>query len=930
MSGFRMSAGGFVDRSRKLTFTFDGETYEGHPGDTLASALLANDVRVVGRSFKYHRPRGLWGAWFDEPNAIFDVSLGAASLTNCPASMTLLEAGMHARAVNATPTASRDIKGVLDKASRFLSAGFYYKTFMWPDWHLFEPIIRKMAGLGHLDPREIEGYQSDQRNDQCDLLVGGGGPAGLGAAMQAAEAGQDVVLVDDQPNLGGTAWQYDEIEGKSSAVWVEEHRTRLIAAGGRIFERTTAFGVYDHRMIALAQDHGFAKAPGLTRMRVRRCVLATGAIDRPMTFAMNDVPGVMSLNGALEYLARYGVLAGREIAVMAPHGLAEISVSRLRAAGAQVTTITDLDVTPEALGRKSVRGLRTGRDIIACDTILTSAGLMPVLHLWSHAGGKLTWDDSAAAFVPGQGPDWMQALGAANGTFDLDDALAEASAAARNATTPPRKFTYSASPPVPQPNKKRQWIDLQHDVTFKDIELASRENYASVEHLKRYTTLGMASDQGKTSNVAGLSVMAKLRGKTIPEVGTTTFRPPFVPVPLELYRGAHRGEQFHPLKRLALEPEHREAGAALGEYGGWLRPAWYGLDKSCVADEVRMSRNAASILDSSPLGKIDVMGPDAEQFMNFVYYNTMRTLKPGRLRYGFLLTEGGIVFDDGVVSRLGPKRFTIFCSSSHGEAVTAALESWRQDGNDPDRIFIHDTTHQWATVTLAGPKAREIVTAMDLGANLSPDALPHMASTEGRFADAQVRINRVSFTGDVSFELSIASSKAAALWAAAVEIGKPLGAGPIGIEALSILRAEKGYIIVGRDTDGATMPHDLGFGAPRLKKTTAFVGDRALHTVEAKRADRKRLVGLTVSLGEGALPNGSHLIISTEGKRRSVGFVTSSYDSPTLGKPIALAQLEAAHAVEGETVEVFHLGETRTALVTSPCFYDPEGAQLNA
>ncbi len=931
MTGFRTTQGGLIDRTRQLRFTFDGRACVGHPGDTLVSALLANGVRVLGRGFKYHRPRGAWGAWFDDPNAIFNVTLNGVELTNCPGAMTQLQDGMALRAVNTAPTARRDIKGALDGFSRFLSAGFYYKTFMWPDWHIFEPAIRRMAGLGTFDGREIPDYGADQTHARCDLLVVGGGPAGLVAACAAAEQGADVVLVDDHPQVGGSAFQQAHIEAVPAQDWVASRLARLQAAGGRVLSGTTAFGVYDHRLVALAQDRGFAKAPRLIRMRARRCLLATGAIDRPVTFAMNDRPGVMSLTGAVELWARYGVLVGRHMVVMAPNSAAPGAVARLREAGATVDVIPEIIGTPEAMGRRSVTGLRVDHRTWACDTILTSAGLMPVVHLWSHAGGKLAWDDAAAAFLPGVGPDWMQAIGAANGCFALEDALAEAAAVALGQDRPERRVPYHASPPVPQDSPKRQWIDMQHDVTFKDIALAARENYASVEHLKRYTTLGMASDQGKTSNVAGLSVLAALRGKAVAEVGTTTFRPPFVPVPLELYRGAHRAQQVHPLKRLALELRHRAAGAALGEYGGWLRPAWYGADKGRIAEEVRMSREAAAIFDASPLGKIEVMGPDAEAFVNFVFYNTIRTLAPGRIRYALMLTESGIVFDDGVIARLGPDRFVVSCSSSHVDGVSAALEAWRQDGNDPDRIFVHDTTPQWATVTVVGPKARRVLDRLELGCNLSAEALPHMALCAGRFDGAPMRISRVSFTGDPSFEVSVPAAKAGELWDALIAAGVPDGAGPMGLEALSILRAEKGYIVVGRETDGTTMPHDLGFGGPRLRKTAAFVGDRALHSEAAQASDRYRLVGLRVPEGAPPLDTGAHLVVTGEGgARRSVGYVTSSYDSPTLGHAIALARLAAPLAETGQKVTVFHLGATRDATVCPPCFLDPQGERLNA
>ena len=928
MSGFRIAKGGLINREQTLGFTFDGRKYQGFKGDTLASALLANGVRIVGRSFKYHRPRGVWGAWFDDPNAIFDLTLKGVSLPNCQATTTHLVEGMSARAVNAYPSAQFDIKGVLDRFHRLIPAGFYYKTFMWPNWHLYEPMIRKMAGLGHLSSDLTEGYQSDQHNTRCDLLVIGGGAAGLAGAQAAAQAGQSVILVDDHPEFGGGLYRRGkDIEGVKPAQRVAGQRRTIEAAGGRLMPATTAFGVYDHNMVALAQDNGLRLAPTLWRVRAKRILMATGAMDRPITFANNDRPGVMSLDGALEYHARYGVLVGRKIALLSNNSFAEPAAEILQRAGAEVRLLDAAQGQAKALGHKMLRGVEMNGQRFDCDTLLVSGGLTPIVHLWRHAGGKLNWDENLAAFIPGKAPDNMCAAGAANGTFDLDIALSESRAKAIGATSPEREPTYRIAPLWPKPDAKaRQWIDFQHDVTLKDIELAARENYASVEHLKRYTTLGMASDQGKTSNMAGLAAMAALQGKAIPEVGTTTFRPPFVPVPIGLYGGARRGQLFNPLKRLVLEDRHRAAGAALGEYGGWLRPGWYGAPD--IKREVMMARNVAGILDASPLGKIEVMGPDAASFVNFIYYNTISTLKIGCIRYGFMLTEAGIVYDDGVIARLADNHFVISCSSSHVEGVTTALESWRQDGHDPDRIFIHDCTQNWPTVTVSGPKAREIIEQLNLNIDLAD--FPHMAWREGRFKQATARVARVSFTGDTSYEISVPVDKAHALWDAVILAGKPLGAGPIGVEALSVLRAEKGYIIIGKDTDGEVMPHDLGFGIPRRRKTTPFVGDRGLHTDKANRGDRRQLVGLRVPDGEVALATGAHLVEKSPSGLRSIGVVTSSYDSTTLGHPIALALIEKGTERMGETLTVWHMDQQNKAIVVSPVFLDPDGARLNA
>jgi len=931
MTSHRTTRVALIDRSKPLRFSFDGKEYQGYEGDTLASALLANGVRVMGRSFKYHRPRGPWGAWVDDPNAIITVTLNGLSFPNCPATTTPLVEGMRARAVNAWPSATFDIKSGLDVFHRWLSAGFYYKTFMWPNWHLFEPMIRKMAGLGDISRDVPEGYSADQVFDHCEVLVIGGGAAGLAAARAAAEASRGVVLVEDHPVLGGGLHQMAEIEGLAPTDWIAEQVSAITSAGGRILTATTAFGVYDHGLVGLAENGPFGTAPRLHRMRADRIVLATGALDRPITFADNDRPGVIAVDGACEYLARYGVLVGSKIALVSNNSLADAAEVLLAEAGAKVLRLNPHDGPMQALGGKRIKGIAQGAKRHDVDTIIASGGMTPLVHLWRHAGGKLNWCETRQAFLPGAAPDGMVAVGAVNGAFDLDVSLSEARAAGNGKSPDLSPTSYALTPLWPDPGSKgRQWIDFQHDVTLKDVELAARENYVSVEHLKRYTTLGMASDQGKTSNMAGLAAMAAVQGRPLPEVGTTTFRPPFVPVPLEMYHGHHGKQLWHPLKRLALEPQHRAAGAALGEYGGWLRPGWYGKGeaKQLIHQEVLTARGSAGIFDASPLGTIEVMGPDAETFVNFIYYNTIRTLKPGHIRYGFMLTEGGIVLDDGVITRLDQNRFVISCSSSHVDSVRTHLEAWRQDGNNPDRIFVHDQTQHWATVTIAGPKAREILAALALDVDLSAKAFPHMTLQETHFEETPMRIARVSFTGDLSFELSVRCAKAPALWEAIVKAGQALGAAPIGIEALSILRAEKGYIMVGKDTDGETMPHDLGFGVPRLKKSAAFIGDRSLHCDKANATNRKTLVGLSVPMGAPPLATGAHLVDGTP--PRSQGYVTSSYESPTLGRPVALGLVENGAARIGETVSVWHLGDIREATICAPCAFDPEGERLHA
>ena len=932
MTARRIDGYGLVDRSRPLSFTFDGKRYSGFAGDTLASALLANGVRIMGRSFKYHRPRSVWSAWTDEPNAIMTVRLNGREMPNCLATTTYLEDGMDARSVNAWPSAAFDIKGGLDLLHRWLGAGFYYKTFMWPDWQLFEPAIRKMAGLGGVSADVYDDYIADQIHDECETLVVGGGFAGLTAARAAAELGQKVLLVDDQAELGGTLYQSKEVDGVPTATWIAEQNAAIERAGGRILKKTTAFGVYDHNLVGLAEFGAFGHAPRLWRMRAGKIMIATGAIDRPVTFGNNDLPGVMSALAASEYLARYGVLVGEEAVALSSNSIADQALTNLADAGMSISQKpTDLPAL-RATGRSNVTSLATQGRAWPCDAVLASGGVTPLVHLWRHAGGKLEWCEIRQAFLPGFAPSAILAVGAANGTYELDQTHEEAKAAAVGDAPKRTETTFRTSPSWPKPGSgNRQWIDFQHDVTLKDVEVAARENFVSVEHLKRYTTLGMASDQGKSANIAGLAAMAAIQGRSIPEVGTTTFRPPFVPIPIETYHGHHRQQNWHPVKRMPLENEHRELNAALGEYGGWLRPAWYGngSGKAIVQAEAFQARQTAGIFDGSPLGKIEVMGPDAEAFLNFVYYNSINTLKANQIRYGFMLTEGGIVMDDGVITRLAEHHFLVSCSSSHVDSVRRHLEMWRQDGHDADRIFVHDMTMNWATVTVTGPMARSILQDLNVAVDISREALPHMRFVRGRFAGSEMRIARVSFSGDMCFELSVPISVASELWRTVLSVGAKHGAIPVGLEALSVLRAEKGYLIIGKDTDGETMPHDLGFGIPRLRKKVPFIGDRSLRSAKANAAHRKTLVGLSLPSDKKPLATGAH-VVSKSGPVRSEGYVTSSYHSPTLGHPIALALVKNGAERIGETVGVWHAEQTRTATVCAPCFFDPEGRRLHA
>ena len=973
MTGLRLPQGGRIDRSAPLPFTWNGRTLAGFSGDTLASALLANGVRVVGRSFKYHRPRGIFAAGVEEPNAILDVTIGDRHDPNARATLVALQAGLAARAISGWPSVEHDLYRGLDLLQRFLPAGFYYKTFMAPSWKLWEPGIRRMAGLGRAlttdDPLHYE-----QRHAEVDVLVVGAGPAGLAAARVAAGSGLRVMLVDENPAPGGSLlWRDAAVDDRPGADWAAACGTDLARTGATILTDTTAFAYYDHNTLGLMQRRapvsGWA-ADRLWSVRARQVVLATGALERPLVFPHNDRPGVMLASAVLRYLRQHAVLVGRDVVLTTNNDSAYETALALREAGAAVT-VADVRAAPCALAHAAqARGVRvipgsvvrdTGgfdgivwADIgpadasgaterVPCDIVANSGGWTPVVHLFSQSGGRLRWDATHSAFLPDAGRQAHQLAGAMQGAVGLAACLesghragiAAVAAFDRRVTLAPPRCAAEAAPTPLQPywhvpiKGARQWLDLQNDVTVKDVGLAAAENFQSVEHLKRYTTLGMATDQGKTSNVNGLAVMAELTGRGIGETGTTTFRPPYAPVSLGAMAGMRHAALHTPVRALPAEAEHQALGAAMWEYGGWMRPACYPVGKETVAAAVRREATAvradSGLFDGSSLGKIIVEGPDAAAFLDLMYYNAVANLKPGRLRYVLLLRESGIVYDDGVIARLSPERYLLSPSSSHTAGVLAMLEQWRQTEYPAMRVAFHDVTASWATFAVCGPRVRAILATLETDIDLSDAALPHMALAEGRVFGLPARIARVSFTGERSYEISVPASCAAALWRHLLAQGPT----PYGIESLSVLRAEKGYILIGTDTDGLTMPDDLGMSGPLRAKKVDFVGRRSLTTPDGLRQDRRQFVGLLPENPAFVPAVGTHAAEITAGTRRSLGWITTSAFSPALGRSIALGMIEGGRARIGETVTLFDRGRLSKATICAPVFHDPQGEKLH-
>jgi len=946
MTATRLDTGGIIDRSKPLRFTFDGRSYTGYAGDTLASALLANGVAVVGRSFKYHRPRGLLAAGVEEPNALMQVGEGAHSSANLRATEIELHDGLIARAVNCWPSAQRDVGGVLRLLEPFIPAGFYYKTFMWPNWHAFEGFIRRAAGLGEA-AREPDPSRYELQYAHCDTLVVGSGPAGLQAAVAAAADGQRVILCEHEPRFGGRLlWDRCvvdgiELQGSPARDWVAGQLQRLSSHNDvRLLSRTTALGYFDHNELVLVErvtDHLGAAAPShvprqrLWQVRARQVILASGALERPLVFPGNDRPGVMLATAVRRYLGEFGVLAGRRAVIFTNNDDAYATATALRAAGGAVLTIIDSRSQPSAaalaaaqaagiavmagavvvdtagnpaLKRVSVRDARGSLQHFSADLLAMSGGMTPTVHLFSQSGGRLEWDE-AQQFRPAHSVQAEVSVGDAAGVDTATEPLWH----------------------VDAPGKA--FVDFQNDVSLADVQLAARENFVSVEHLKRYTTLGMAPDQGKTSNVNALALMGELTGLGPAATGTTRYRFPFVPVSLGTIGGRRRGELYRPLRRLALHDWHTAHGAVFEDYGSWLRPAHYPrpgeTPHAAEQREALVVRNGVGLFDSSSLGKIEVVGPDAARFLDLVYANTMSTLKVGRLRYGLMLNELGVVIDDGVAARLSEDHFLVGTTSSGAARIANMLEEWLQCEWTDLRVLVAPVTTSWAVLTLSGPRSREVLQAAGVDFPVSAAEFPHMSFRDGHVADIPARICRVSFTGEMSYEINIGNSHAAALVQRLMAAGAQYGIAPIGLDAWMLLRTEKGYLHIGGDTDGTTSPDDIGWGHVH-KREVDFIGRRSLTRASNVQPDRYQLVGLEPIDG-GELPIGAHLRGSavTTG---SEGYVTSAGFSPVLQRWVGMAMLRAGRARLGETVTVIAGQRRYGARVTTLGSYDTQGERL--
>ncbi|WP_269929709.1 sarcosine oxidase subunit alpha family protein [Aminobacter sp. HY435] len=996
MSSRRTAAGGRIDRLRTIRFTFDGRAYAGFQGDTLASALLANGVSLLARSFKYHRPRGVLTSGIDEPNALVTVLRGDIREPNIPATMVEIYDGLVAVSQNRFPSLAYDVSAINQLGGKFISAGFYYKTFMGPVvgplkgtrfWMLCEKVIRRAAGLGRAglapDPARYE-----RMNAFCDVLVVGSGPAGLAAAREAAASGARVILTELDPQFGGSAnWSGETIDGEPSKAWASDIVGELRDHDNvRLLKRTTVWGYYDGNTLAAIErvgDHKDAPAKGAPRhrhwtIRAKNVVLATGAFERPLVFPGNDRPGVMMASAAQRYANLYGVLPGEKIAIFTNNDSAYRAAVALNKAGATIAAI--VDVRPEisedcralarqcgaellvghavvgTAGGKKLTGIKVAQFAIAAgalpsgghnietDCLLMSGGWSPTIHLASQAGARPLWNEALQAFLPPEaGQGWIGA-GAFNGTFSTADAIAEGFAAGRAALDLPRvePGTPHVEPapldPRPAPvfeirAKGKAFVDFQHDVTADDVRLAHLEGFVSVEHLKRYTTLGMATDQGKGSNVPGLAIMAEAVGKPIPEVGTTRFRPPYAPVSV----GALAAERFGDLKPERLTPMHDwhlENGATMYSAGLWFRPMIYGeagetIEQAYVR-EARTTRETAGIVDVSTLGKIAVQGPDAAEFLDRVYSNVFSTLAVGKARYGLMLREDGLVFDDGTTWRLGEHDFLMTTTTANAGKVMQHLEYFLDVVWPELKVHLTSVTDQWAGAAIGGPKAREILASCVTGTRVDNEVLPFMGIVHGEISGAPVMICRLSFSGEMAFEVYSGAGHGTHVWEALVEAGKPCGMVPYGLEALGTMRIEKGHV-TGAEIDGRTSARDLHLGW-MLSKKKPFIGSAMMDREGIVAPGRLELVGL-ISLDNRPLAGGSHVVMEAypENPHGSLGHITAACFSPALGKYIALALVSGGKARHGSRAHVSDplRGRFGPVEIVSHHFFDPEGKRMH-
>jgi methylglutamate dehydrogenase subunit C len=958
MSGFRLSKGGLIDRESSLSFKFDGKGFTGHQGDTLASALIANGVHLMGRSFKYHRPRGVISAGASEPNALVELREGGRKEANTRATVVELYDGLIAKSQNRWPSLEFDIGAVNSLASSIFVAGFYYKTFMWPKsfWEkIYEPLIRKAAGLGTAS-KEADPDTYEKSYAHCDVLVIGSGPSGLMAALTAARSGARVILADEGSALGGSLlFENEEIAGQSGYDWAQGVLAELVSLPNvSLMPRTTIFGWFDGNVFGALErvnDHVAVPAPFEPRQRywrvhAKRAVLAAGAEERPLVFGGNDVPGVMLASAMRHYSNRYAAAAGKSITVFTNNDSGLRTARDFKAHGVHVEAIVDVRNDGRILdvkGGKTVTGIKTGHHVIPCDAVAMSGGWSPIVNLMCHKGAKPIWDENIAAFTPPDvGPQFV-AVGGAAGRMLLSECLADGARAGtmkgKVPATPKCRDEAFAITPFwwVKESTGKAFIDYQNDATAKDLPLAAREGYGHVELAKRYTTTGMATDQGKLGNVNAIAILAEASGKSIAAMGTTTFRPFYTPVSFGAFAGPFTGHHFQPVRKTPLHEWAVEQGAVFVETGLWMRSSWFpkvGEDWLASASrEVKATRASVGLCDVSTLGKIDIQGRDAGAFLDRLYCNTFSTLAVGKARYGLMLREDGIVFDDGTTSRLADDHYVMTTTTANAARVMSHIEFCHQAlWPDLDVQYV-SVTEQWAQMAVAGPKARATLQKIVDGLTLNDETVPYLAAKEiSILGGMNARLFRISFSGEHAYELAVPADYGNMVARAIMQAGAEFNIVPYGVEALSMMRIEKGHV-AGGELNGTTTAGDLGLGKMMSSKKD-YIG-RMMATREGLvDPARQCVVGIKPVDRSDKIRSGAHLLNKNDAPSMAVdqGYICSVAWSPMLNVWLGLALLSNGRARHGEVVKVFDglRGHHYLAEICDPVHFDPENRRLHA
>lgn len=999
----RLTSGGRIDRSTSLTFTYNGKKYQGYKGDTLASAMLANGIDVVARSFKYSRPRGIVAAGAEEPNAV--LQLGATEATQVPnvrATQQELFDGLVSASANGWPSVETDVMGVLGKiGGNMMPPGFYYKTFMFPEslWRTYESVIRKAAGIGRA-PREHDPDTYDAVNQHCDVMIVGAGPAGLAAALTAARGGARVIIADEQNEFGGSLLNSTEhLDGKPATEWIKVVVEELMTYDDvLLLPRSTVNGYHDHNFLTIHErrtDHLADIAPvnkvrqRIHRVRAKWVVLATGAHERPLVYANNDVPGCMISGAVSAYINRYSVVPGNELVVMTTNDYGYQAALDWADAGRTVVAIVDTrdiaigdrvqaardrglkiifgSAVIEVQGTKRVTSVSVaplssdGTTVIGsatqfkADTIATSGGWSPVIHLSCHTGSRPVWEDSVVGFLPGPTVQKQLTAGGINGQYETavalqegvdagQKALAEVGLAAVDVVLPNVKTLTITAPmslfhiPHVKPTSQapKQFVDYQTDVTAAGIEMACREGFEAIEHVKRYTAMGFGTDQGKLGNINGMAVAAKALNKTIPETGTTVFRPNYTPIAFGAIIGRNSGALFDPVRYTAMHKWHVAQGAIFEDVGQWKR-SWYYPQKSetmqqTLNRECLAVRNAVGILDASTLGKIDIQGKDAREFLGRVYSNAWEKLAIGKCRYGLMCGEDGMVFDDGVTACLGADHFVMTTTTGGAAHVYEWLEMYHQTEWPELEVYLNTVTDHWSTATITGPNSRKLLEELT-DEDVSNENFRYMDWKQITVAGVPARVFRISFTGELSFEINVQANYGMPVWEALIEAGVKYGLTPYGTETMHILRAEKGFIIMGQDTDGSVHPYDLGMGwCVSNQKPFSYIGKRGMNRADCVRKNRKQLVGLKTKDPMMVIPEGSQAVLNPNASMpiSIEGHISSSYWSESLGHSIAMGFIKDGLEKMGGTV-YYPLadGTVIEAEICSPIFFDPKGERQN-